>query len=271
MATTSSTTRTLGVLSIATNVYLRYWMDLAQSIDRHVRVFDSVTLHVFTDQAKEAREFASTLKHCSVKVHEIEPLRWPEATLFRYKIFAEHSASFSEDFLMYLDADTIVNRDLERDLPQQLQESGILLVEQAGSWRPRNGARLIRFFALHPGAIFEDTRKIIVEGGRGTWERRRQSAAFVERSLRKTYVTGAVWMGTREAMLGMIRELAERVTLDWNDGIIAVWHDESHLNWWNAHYRPRLLDPRYYFFPGQRHLDELPNIIALIRKDEITR
>jgi len=266
-----SDTVSLGILSIATNVYLRYWMDLARSIDHHVRAFAPVTLHVFTDQVAQAQEFARTLKSVSVKVHEIEALRWPEATLFRYKIFSENQSEFSEDVLLYLDADTVINQDLEPDLPQLISSAGVVLVEQAGSWRPRSFHRLLRFFLLHPGAIFQDVRKLVLEGGRGTWEKRAESTAFVPRGDRKNYVSGAVWMGTRDGFLGMVSELAARVDTDWGKGIVAIWHDESHLNWWNARYHPTLVDPRYYFFPGQRHLDELPNIIQLIAKNEITR
>jgi hypothetical protein len=262
---------TLGVMSIATNVYLKYWMALASSIDTHVTAFQPVVLHVFTDQAQAAREFAQTLTKTSVVVHEIEPLGWPEATLFRYKIFSENIAEITEPFLMYLDADTLVTADFEDDLGERMAQHGVLLVEQAGSWRPSALSRVLRFYFLHPGAIFADTRKLLLEGGLGTWETRRISQAFVPRSRRKSYVTGAVWMGEREALSKMMAELATRVEHDWERGIVAVWHDESHLNWWSAEYQPELLDPRYYFFEGHRHLDELPRIIQLIRKDQQTR
>ena len=262
---------TLGVLSIATNVYLKYWKALALSIDSTVRSIDTITLHVFTDQADEARAFARDLARVTVHVHEIEPLRWPEATLFRYKIFAKHREVLTEPYLLYLDADTLVTADFERDLLELMENHGVLLVEQAGSWRPSHWTRLLRFYALHPGAIFADVMKIIREGGLGTWELRPESTAFVPRSQRKEYVTGAVWMGRRDSFFDMVSELADRVDVDWAKDIVAVWHDESHLNWWSATHRPYLLDPRYYFFPGQHHLDELPSIIRIIAKDEITR
>lgn len=271
MAPPDPATPTFGIMSIATNVYLKYWMALATSLDQHVRSCAPLTLHLFTDQPDAAKEFAQTLERCSVVVHEIEPLRWPEATLFRYKILSENLGAMPQDLLMYLDADTIVNADFEHDLPQRIQDAGVLLVEQAGSWRPPRFHRRVRFYLYHPGAILQDLRKHLREGGLGTWETRPSSTAFVPRGERKEYVSGAVWMGTREGLGQMLSELASRVQQDWNNDIVAVWHDESHLNWWSSRYRPTLTDPRYYFFPGQRHLDELPNIIALVAKDEITR
>ena len=261
----------LGVLSIATNVYLNYWMALASSLNDHVRQFDPITLHVFTDQASVAEEFAKSLKNVRVKVHSIGPLGWPEATLFRFKIFAEHRELLTEEYLLYLDADSIVEKDFEPDLQQTMSEKGVLLVEQSGSWRPRRLHRRIRFYLLHPGAVYADLKKMIWEGGLGTWEKDSNSSAFVPRNKRRNYVSGAVWMGPRETLFELVQELSQRVQSDWEEGVIAKWHDESHLNWWNAEYQPFLLDPRYYFFPGQHHLDELPCIIRLVQKKEMTR
>lgn len=261
----------LGVLSIATNIYLNYWMTLASSLDAQVRQFNPITLHVFTDQASMAQEFAKSLNRVKVMVHPIKPLGWPEATLFRFKIFDEHRHLFTEDYLLYLDADSIVDNDFEQNLEQTMSERGVLLVEQSGSWRPPRLHKKLRFYLLHPGAVYADLRKLIWEGGLGTWEKNPNSSAFVPRHKRKNYVFGAVWMGPREKLLALIQELAERVQKDWERGVIARWHDESHINWWNAEYQPFLLDPRYYFFSGQHHLDELPCIIRLVHKNEMTR
>lgn len=261
----------LGILSIATNVYLDYWFDLARSLDNHVRTFSPLVLHVFTDQPEAAETFATTLNYVDVKVHKIEPLGWPEATLFRFKIFSEHKEAIREPFLMYLDADSIVDQDFETDLTSLMKEHGVLLVEQSGSWRPPRFSRKLRFYILHPGAVFADVRKLIWEGGLGTWEKRPQSTAFVPRNKRRKYVYGAIWMGPRSEVMEMIHELSARVKDDWAKGIVAVWHDESHMNWWNARYRPHLLDPRYYFVEGYHHLDELPSIVRLVAKKAVTR
>ncbi len=261
----------LGILSIATNVYLEYWFDLARSLDDHVRTFFPLVLHVFTDQPKAAKTFAKTLNYVDVKVYKIQPLGWPEATLFRFKIFSEHQEEIREPFLMYLDADSIVDQDFETDLTSLMKKHGILLVEQSGSWRPPRFTRKLRFYILHPGAIFADIRKQIWEGGLGTWEKRPQSTAFVPRNERRKYVYGAIWMGARSEVMEMIQELSGRIEDDWAKGIVAVWHDESHMNWWNARYRPHLLDPRYYFVEGYHHLDELPSIVRLVAKKAMTR
>ena len=45
--------------------------------------------------------------------------------------------------------------------------------------------------------------------------------------------------------------LQKRIRQDKDRGIIALWHDESHINWYaftHPHYR--LLDASFCFFPG---------------------
>lgn len=256
----------LGILSIATNQYLDFWTELASSIDKTQNQPCDIRLHVFTNRVSEAVAFSKQLKSVRVSVHEIPAYGWPEATLFRFKVFAQALDEIDEPYLMYLDADSVMTGPLEERIFGMMDSADVLLVEQSGSWRPKQWSKFVRFYILHPGAIYADLGKLLFEGGLGTWEKRRESLAYVPRKKRKHYVYGAVWMGTRRGIRKLSFELANRVQRDWDRGIIARWHDESHLNWWCAQYSPPLLDPRYYFFPGQHHLDELPSIITMVPK-----
>ena len=47
--------------------------------------------------------------------------------------------------------------------------------------------------------------------------------------------------------LSMCRELAGAVKRDLDNGIIAVWHDESHLNKYVVGRHPLVLGPEYLF------------------------
>lgn len=49
-----------------------------------------------------------------------------------------------------------------------MDRHGVLMLEQAGSWRPPRLLRKLRFYLLHPEAKFTDLRKLIREGGLGT-------------------------------------------------------------------------------------------------------
>ena len=73
----------IGILTIATNIYIDYWKKLALSIDITTDNSSSITLHVFTDQVESVQIFARTLTKVEVITHEIESLGWPDATLRR--------------------------------------------------------------------------------------------------------------------------------------------------------------------------------------------
>ena len=62
-------TNSIGILSIATNDYLKYWKEMAKSIDISTQGKNKVTLHLFTDQPVIADSFASTLGKCKVKIY----------------------------------------------------------------------------------------------------------------------------------------------------------------------------------------------------------
>ena len=54
------------------------------------------------------------------------------------------------------------------------------------------------------------------------------------------------------------------IEIDLNNGLIAKWHDESHLNWWYANFGGHLLNPEYCFDEKSKHLTGLlPRVIAV--------
>ena len=64
-------------------------------------------------------------------------------------------------------------------------------------------------------------------------------------------VCGGINGGDRDAYLKFCHTLQKRIRQDKDRGIIALWHDESHINWYaftHPHYR--LLDASFCFFPG---------------------
>lgn len=63
------------------------------------------------------------------------------------------------------------------------------------------------------------------------YERRKQSLAYVPRGLKQyRYYHGGVNGGRTKEYLGMCRTLKENIEKDYQNGIIALYHDESHIN-----------------------------------------
>ena len=138
----------IGILSVATNKYINYWEDLAKSIDSSAHSNKThVKLYVFTDQPERVNQFASTLQEITVKAFSIPSYKWPEATLYRYRIFEQFLPQIHEKILMHLDADMQVIRWFTDAIPNQL-EKGIGLVSHPGYFRPKSLSKIIFLFFI---------------------------------------------------------------------------------------------------------------------------
>ncbi|KKL15929.1 hypothetical protein LCGC14_2500660, partial [marine sediment metagenome] len=70
----------------------------------------------------------------------------------------------------------------------------------------------------------------------GPFESNKRSTAYVpkEKQLGLKYIQGFFWGGETNETLKMINLLSENVEKDIENEIIAVWHDESHLNYYSS-------------------------------------
>ena len=80
---------------------------------------------------------------------------------------------------------------------------------------------------------------------RGSWENNHQSTAYVSKSARNTYLHGAFWVGAKKSFLEFARICAESTESDAHQGIIARWHDESHLNQYFTRHGGEILSQRF--------------------------
>jgi hypothetical protein len=255
----------LGVVSIATGEkYRGYWFELIQSFKATSVNFGGIKFYLLTDDPDSANEFASRMG-MQLEAFEIPSYGWPEATLLRYKEILKQKDHFKEDILMYLDADMLVIHEFESTLYPEFWKSGIALVAHPGYWRP-SGVELLRYFLKNPLCLASDAIHFARTGGLGTWELRRQSRAFVGREARKIYVCGGTWMGKRDQFLKMVRSCSENVDEDLGRGLVAKWHDESHLNKWLSENNATVLTPSYCFDPTYANLQSLPEFIRAVRK-----
>ena len=264
------TTTTLGVMSVATNIYLEYWKAQAQSLNEFAGPDLAVTLHIFTDQPDVAEEFGKTLSNVKVVGHRIPAYRWPEATLYRYRIFNAVKAELTQDILMYLDADMLVHRALGLQDLQSPTGSGVTLVQHPGYYRP-SPARLLGVYVKRPKLLLADLYSHYRLGGLGAWETSSSSTAYVPRDKRQAYFCGGTWWGYRSAVLDLVAELDANVTRDELNGVMAKWHDESHMNWWGANHEHATKNPSYCYSVSYPWIQNLPMIIQAVDKEEATR
>jgi hypothetical protein len=256
----------IGILTIATGRYLEYWNEMVASALVNLNNSDyEITFHVFTERYNEAQNFSQNFKPFEFKVHRIPGYGWPEATLLRYEIINEFKDQYDEDVLMHLDADMLIQGNFLESIKWDELIGGIGLVAHPGFWRPRHEKR-IKLYLRYPRILFSDIRSLLMYGGLGTWETRKQSHAFVKRRDRRHYVCGGSWLGTRSKFLEMIGTCAESVQRDIVQDQIAAWHDESHLNLWAAENNFSLLSPSYCYDPTYPQLLQLQELIRAVDK-----
>jgi hypothetical protein len=269
--TPASSTNSIGVFSVATNRYLEFWMSLARSADRYFITDPPVCLTVFTDQVEAVEAFARGLNRIQIQAVQIEPLGWPDAPLAKFQTVIDHEYLLMQDFLIHLDADMRIVSNLGDVLAAHRAPAELVVVKHPGFRRPP-GFQRTALYRSHPKFALRDSYRFVREGGLGTWETNRESAAFVRRSLRGTYVCGATWMGERDTLIEACGVLAERVGRDSKRGVVARFHDESHLNWYAAHNRCAILESNYCFVENSPNLKDLePTIVAVEKYENRTR
>lgn len=262
--------KSVGILTVATNKYVEYWEELATSLDECCPPDGpSVKMHVFTDQVERAELHARSLQHVSVETYKIESYKWPEATLFRYRIFEKYLPDIHEELLMHLDADMKIVKWFVGDIPSHLNQ-GIGLVTHPGYYRPESWSK-VAFYLKNIRKIWSDSRMRLLEGGIGSWDKNRDSFAFVSRRKRDSYVCGGTWIGLRDQFFEMVIELSRLEQKSTEKGIMPRWHDESILNKWFVDNRPTLLSPSFCFDPTYPQLKGLTELIRAVDKGNVQK
>lgn len=157
-------------------------------------------------------------------------LGWPYDTMMRCKMYAQAADRLIDmDYLFACDADM---RFVDTVGDEILSE---------------------RVATQHPGFI----------GKRGTYETRIVSTACVQDNEGAYYFAGGFYGGSRTAFLKMARAMHAAIREDLLDGLVAVWHDESHLNRYFIDNPPtKILSPSYCY-PESWSLPYAKKLLAL--------
>ena len=221
----------IGLLIIATNKYVQFLEPLIVSADKFFLPEQEVTYFIFTDKELDIQS-----KRNIVKI-DVEHKEWPWMTLGRYKIFSNSSEILSSmDFLYYCDAD--------------MRFEGLVGDEILGD--------LVA--TQHHGYYTQ----------RGTPETNPKSLACVYPHEQMQYFAGGFNGGKSNNYLNMAKTLSKNIDVDYSNGIIAVWHDESHLNRYLIDNVPtKILDPGYCFYENSNDMRFVKRLLALVKNYEI--
>jgi hypothetical protein len=256
----------VAVFTIATNKYFEYWKNMIKSADKYLFLHDEVTFHVFTNFAPDS--FNYELNRTKVVFHRIPDLKWPLATLNRYKYIHEYGANLDSEYFVHIDADMLIVPHESKSICSILEPEEVALIMHPGYWRI-NFPQRVFFYFKNFKYLFKDILLIIKYGHFGTWSMNRNSKAFVKRSNRKKYFCGAVWFGKKGTILELANNLSKLTDLDLGSGNIPTWNDESYLNYWATKNKFKTLNSSYCFAENYKNLEYLDPIIIALDKNKL--
>lgn len=196
--------KSIGILYIATGYYTVFWENFYKTFEQYFLPNMERHYYVFTDAEKLYGEEEND------RIHRIylkaEP--WPLPTLLKYHRFLEIEEELRKRDYLYQSNGPII-------CEQEVKEEEFL---------PRQALGENLMFTLHPGYYQKKSRLY-------PYERNKRSTAYVPYNCGKTYVFGAMNGGTSEAYIAFMKELDKNIVADLNHGIIAKYHDESHVNY----------------------------------------
>jgi hypothetical protein len=191
----------VAICFIGTGKYLNFLPNYYENIQEYFLPNSEKTFLVFTDGEGDFPE--------DVKVYKQEHLDWPYVTLKRFEIIQKAKEEIAKnDWFVFIDADALVVDTITEEEFFDTTKSffGVHHPCHFLQMPPHN---------QYPGAF--ETNPLSV-------------AHITEDDDLSVYYQGCLWGGKVPNILEMIDELEQRVNIDLKNNVIAVWHDESHLN-----------------------------------------
>lgn len=224
------------IIVIATNRYIQFVGRLLDNVEEHFLNGNDIQCLLFTDHEVEVSD--------NVKVSQIGHNPWPEPALKKYNYINSESEYLKDfDYLYLFDADIGIVNNVGEEVFQDL------------------------IGVLHPYKILESKKTY-------PYEKRKESTAYVSDQDHDKYYAAAFVGGKSSSFLKMAKTISERVELDEKNGIIAKWHDESHLNKYFNENPPTALSPSYMFpeeLIGHPQYPFEPKIVALKKESSFNQ
>lgn len=222
----------IGILYICTGKYVVFWKNFYLNCEKYFLPGQEKMYFVFTDAEAIFAEKKSNIQ----KFYQ-ENLGWPNDTLLRFEIFLKMEPGLKKcDYLFFLNANMKFIRKINNDILPDENDDGLVAV-------------------LHPGFFSKQNEDFV-------YERNTASTAYIAHGQGKHYFMGGFNGGKTDSYLQLIRTLNTNIHKDLDNNLIAIWHDESHLNHYLLDKNPKILTPEYGF-PENSKIPFLPKVIIL--------
>ena len=191
----------IGILYICTGKYTVFWKDFYSSCERNFIPEAEIHYFVFTDAPEIDFERENPRIH---RIYQAD-LGWPGNTLKRFSVFLKSRDQLQKmDYIFFCNANLLV---LEKITPDE--------------FLPKGQEKLVA--CMHPGFSNKTPDKF-------SYDRNPLSKAYIPMGKGKYYFAGGLNGGKTKDFLEAAKEMDLRTSEDDKNGIIALWHDESHWN-----------------------------------------
>ncbi|QKJ30432.1 glycosyl transferase family 6 [Mucilaginibacter mali] len=210
----------IGILYICTGKYDIFWKKFYTSAEKYFLPGHKKIYFVFTDASRIYAEEKPNIK----KIYQ-ETLGWPYNTLLRFEMFLKAEEYLQQcGYLFYLNANIVFTDTVSDDILPANGNEGLLVVKHPGYWDKTND-------------VFP-------------YDRNPDSLASIASGQGQYYFMGGFNGGQTDAYLQLIKTLKNNIRTDLDKGVIALWHDESHLNKYMLDRNPKILSPAYGYAEG---------------------
>jgi hypothetical protein len=192
----------VAIAFIGTGKYLNFLPKYYENIQKHFLPNSEKTFLVFTDGQLE--ELPSNI----IPYYQ-EHLEWPFITLKRFEIINRARDIIEKnDWFVFIDADALVIDDISED--------------EFFTEKP--------FFGVHHPCHFMKMNPHTQPPGAFDTNERSEAYVNTTEEFPDIYYQGCLWGGRVPEVCKMIDTLEERTNKDLKNNIVALWHDESHIN-----------------------------------------
>jgi len=206
----------VGVLYICTGKYDVFWQGFYETAEKFLLPSSEKHYFVFTD----SEHIQST-----DRIHKIyqERLGWPKDTLMRFHLFLNVEDELKKmDYLFFFNANyTFIKPISENELLPK--ENDNFLTGQ-----------------IHPVAYHKKRKDY-------DYETNPNSTAYINENSGVYYFAGGLIGGKTKEFLQMCHSLKKNIDDDFENDMIAKWHDESHINKYFSIIEPKKLHPGFCY------------------------
>ncbi|CAN2391836.1 Histo-blood group ABO system [Pristimantis euphronides] len=208
----------IGLTVFAIKKYTVFVKIFIETAEQFFMVGHKVTYYVFTDRSNAIPNVTLAEGRKLVILEVSSYHRWQEVSMRRMEMIRDYSWQrfrHEVDYLVCVDVDMRFSDDV-----------GVEILSDV-------------FGTLHP-AFYQASREHF------TYERRKESTAYIPHDEGDFYYAGGYFGGTVEEVYKLTHFCYSKIMTDRDNHIEAVWHDESYLNKYFLYYKPtKILSPEY--------------------------